>query len=95
MKKHNFPIVASSLGLIFLLVIIKGSEIDSDGATIIPLLSLLAITEFAFFVTAIGAYMGVRHMLSVGVQFVYAIVTLVCFLLSIRFMLYGITLWPL
>ena len=95
MKKYNFPYIALGLGLFLMLVVIKGSEIRSDGHTTIPLLSLLAISEFAFFVTAIGVYIGIKHILSVGNKLIYTAVTLFCILLSIRFLMLGIDLWPL
>lgn len=95
MKKINFPYLALGIGLFLMLVIIKGSEPGSDGATKIPLLALLAISEFAFFITAFAAYFGIKHILSVGISFFYASITVFCILLSIRFMIFGIELWPL
>ena len=95
MKKINYPYIALGLGLFLMLVVIKGSEIRADGATAIPLLTLLIISEFAFFATAAGVYIGVKHILSDGMKIVYTAITVFCFLLSVRFMMYGIDLWPL
>ena len=46
----------------------KGSVTGDDGATAMPLLTLLVVSEFAFFVTAVGAYLGVMQILSVGIK---------------------------
>jgi hypothetical protein len=78
-----------------MLVVVKGSELNSEGATTIPLLTLLVISEFAFIVTAIGTYIGARHMLSAGIKTVYMVVTIICAILSVRFLFLGIELWPL
>ncbi len=96
MKKINFPYIALGLGLVLMLVVIKGSEVrGGEAATAIPLLSLLVINEFAFFVTAIGAYIGIRQIVSTGIKPVYTITIVFCVLLSIRFLMLGIDLWPL
>jgi len=94
MKKYNYPYIALGLGLFLMLVVIKGSEIRGDGVTAIPLLTLLIISEFGFIATAIGAYIGIKHSLSVGIKVVYTVITIFCIILSVRFMLYGIDLWP-
>ena len=94
MSKHRFPFIAAGLGLLFMLVVMQGSELRGDGSTVLPLFTLLAISEVAFFITAIGAYLGVRHLLSAGVKPLYTIVALVCALLAVRFLFLGIALWP-
>lgn len=95
MKTFNFPYIALGLGIVLMLVVMKGSELNSEGATTIPLLTLLVVTEFAFILTAIGVYIGTRHMLSTGIKTVYMTVTIICAILSVRFLFYGIGLWPL
>lgn len=94
MKKDNFPFIASGMGLFFMLLVIKGSELREDGITLIPLLTLLVVSEFAFFVNAIGAYIGIKHTVANGIKPVYAAVTLACVLLAILFSWMGISLWP-
>ena len=95
MKTVNLPYIALGLGLLLILVVTKGSETGSDGATALPLLTLLIISEFAFFITAAGVIFGVKHICSVGIKPVYTITIILCALLSVRFMLLGIDLWPL
>ena len=95
MKTYKFPYIALGFGLVLMLVVMKGSEAGDDGSTLLPLLTLLVANEFAFFVTAIGGYLGVRHIQSVGIKPVYAIATAACILLAGRFMWLGVGLWPL
>ena len=57
MNKNKFPFVALGIGLFMLLLVLKGSAIRDDGSTTIPLLTLLIVSEFSFFVTAVGAYL--------------------------------------
>ncbi len=103
MKTINLPYLSLALCLFLTLVITKGSEIDSNGETLLPLLTLLIINECAFFLAAAGAFIGVRQLKgnghSLGFNFrknsLYTITTIICLLLSIQFMLLGIKLWPL
>jgi heme/copper-type cytochrome/quinol oxidase subunit 3 len=94
MNKKQFPFVALGIGLFTLLMVMKGSEPREDGTTIIPLLTLLIISEFAFFVTAVGAYLGIKQIQTHGVKPVNAIITLLCILLAVGFIRLGIVLWP-
>jgi hypothetical protein len=99
MKTINFPYIALALGLFLTLVITKGSEMDSAGVTALPLLTLLIINECAFFLTAAGAFIGVKHLKSIAfkisINALYTITTVLCILLTIQFILLGIKLWPL
>lgn len=95
MKKYAFPYIALALGLILLLIILKGSETGSDGNTIVPLLTLLVINEFAFFATAIGVYLGIMHMKAIGIKYGYLAATILCGVLAIVFLVLGFKLWPL
>jgi uncharacterized membrane protein len=94
MKKESFPFVASGLGLFLMLLLIKGSETGEDGSTLIPLLTLLVVCEFAFFVNAIGAYIGIKHTIATGLKPLYTVITLTCIVLAFLFAWIGISLWP-
>jgi heme/copper-type cytochrome/quinol oxidase subunit 3 len=94
MNKNQFPFVALGIGLFMLLLVIKGSQSGDDGTTIIPLLTLLIVSEFSFFVTAVGAYLGIRQIQANGIKPLIALITLLCMLLAVGFLWLGITLWP-
>jgi heme/copper-type cytochrome/quinol oxidase subunit 3 len=57
-------------------------------------LTLLIVSEFAFFLTAIGAYFGIRQVQADGIKPLNVVITLFCILLSVGFLWLGITLWP-
>jgi len=95
MKKIAFPYIALGLGFVLMLVVVKGSETDIEGVTTIPLLTLLAINEFALIVTAIGGFLEIRKMLTNGISLFGILTTILCILLSLRFLFIGIDLWPL
>ncbi len=95
MKTIHFPYIALSLAVILLLVVFRGSQLDNNGTTLLPLLTLLIMSEFAFFVTAIGSYIGFKQLRTNGFRAVYAVATLLCLLLSVRFLFLGFSLWPL
>jgi hypothetical protein len=95
MKTIHFPYIALALTSVLLLVVLKGSQLNAEGLTTLPLLTLLIVSEFSFFVTAIGSYIGIKHLFKNGFKLTYAIATALCIFLSVRFMLMGIALWPL
>lgn len=94
MKTCNFPYIALGLGLLLMLIVMKGSEPVGERTTLVPLLTLLVVSEFAFFVTAIGGVIGIRHARAQGFKPMYMISTILCLLLAVAFMLKGIDLWP-
>lgn len=95
MKTINFPYIAVVLGFLLLLIVMRGSETDADGVTALPLLTLLIINECAFFLTAAGSFIGIKHLRTIGFQAFYSATTVLCVLLTIQFILLGIKLWPL
>jgi len=99
MKTINFPYLAVALGLFLLMVVTRGSETGSDGTTALPLLTLLIANECAFFLTAVGAFIGIKYLKSINFKFslkpLYTMTTVLCILLTIQFTLLGFKLWPL
>ena len=99
MKTVNFPYLALALGLFLLLIVTKGSELDADGVTALPLLTLLIVNECAFILTAAGIFIGLTQLKTIGFNLtknpLYTMTIVLCILLAIQFTLLGITLWPL
>ncbi len=95
MTKFNFPYIALGLGLFFLGVVIIGGARGEDGSTALPLLTILVVSEFAFFVTAIGTYIAVKKIQASGFQIVTVILGIACGALAVKFLLLGIEYWPL
>jgi len=94
MKTIHFPYIALPLGVMLLVAVIIGREPGMDGATALPLLTLLVMSEFAFFATGFGAYIGFKHTQAAGIKPLYVLASVLCALLSAGFMFLGIELWP-
>ena len=95
MKITTFPYIAAGVGILLMLLVMQGSKTNVDGVTQIPLLTLLIVSEFAFFVSAFGAYIGFKQIRLSGIKPLYLATSLFCALMAIRFMWLGIELWPL
>jgi len=93
MKLVKFPFIGLSFGLFLIFIILIGRGTTSQGEAVLPLLTVLFVCEFAFVMTAIGAYIGFRNMRSVGFKTWYAMVSLLCFFMAIGLMLLGVELW--
>jgi hypothetical protein len=98
-KPINFPYLALASGVFLLLVVTIGNETDAEGFTALPLLTLLIFNEGAFLLTAVGSYIGLKQLYSIGFNFgknpLYFMTTVICILLTIQFVILGIKLWPL
>ena len=95
MKLRVLPYIAAGMGTVLMLLVIQGRQTGDDGSTFVPLLTLLVVSEFAFFLTVISTVVGIRHMRATSIQPLYAAASLFCALLAIRFLWLGIELWPL
>ena len=95
MSKYNFPYVAFAMGIFFMLVVTIGGQAGQSGGTNLPLLTLLVVSEFAFFLCAIGAYLSVRRLIDLGYSAIHALVGVSCMVLAVRFLMLGIEFWPL
>jgi hypothetical protein len=82
------------VGLLLALLLMQTGALQPAPGRSLPLLTQLIIAEFGFFLTAIGAGIAVRDMLSQGINAPLLIATAGCGLLSVGFLLLGIRLWP-
>lgn len=92
--KIKFPYIALSVGLIFSLAIMKGSQLNEDGTTLLPLFTLLIICEISFFITTIGAYISAMQLLKDRFTLSSLLICIACILLALQFLISGIRLWP-
>ncbi|MEM7467624.1 MAG: hypothetical protein AAF387_12185 [Pseudomonadota bacterium] len=93
MNKEHYPIALAALGTALMMFVIAGAKIAPDGHTKVPLLALLAICEFAFFSSLVGAYLGYRqYQVSKAGPLLGAIVA--CGFLALLFLMKGLALWP-
>jgi hypothetical protein len=94
MNKTNFPFIALAIGLFLMGVLYKTGVTDPETEIVLPLLTVLIISEFGFIVMAAGVYLGIQTMLRNGFDIVLSVVTLLCGMLGVEFMLTGIEHWP-
>lgn len=94
MEKEKFPYLATIIGIILSIVVFKGSGLREEGRTVLPLLTLLVVSEFGAIVTAIGSYLGARQFLSTRKFTAITAMSLLCALLCCQFVIRGILLWP-
>lgn len=92
MKRFNFPWIATGLGLVIAIVMLRGGATRPPGETGLPPLTLLFMSEFGFIVTAAGAFVGVRGGLQQRSRN-QLVLGLACSVLALGFIAIGIALW--
>ena len=94
MTRKNFPLIALALGLFLMGILYRSGATDPDMELVLPLLTVLIISEFGFIVSAIAVFFGGQTLVKNGFDIVLAVVTLVCGMLAVEFMFIGIAHWP-
>mgnify|MGYP001815589543 FL=1 len=94
MKKQVFPWIALSLGLLVMVTLLGAGALRPAEEYGLPLLTMLIVDEFGFFVTAIGGFVGARVLSKEGIRISLLITTLACILLAAGFLLLGLRMWP-
>ncbi|HHL45241.1 MAG TPA: hypothetical protein ENJ24_01575 [Gammaproteobacteria bacterium] len=95
MNRTLFPILAASMGVFLHLLLFQTGALNPDDGLSLPVLTLLFVSEFGFFVTAIGAVVGGRRLLRQGLRIVPALVVLSCAGFAAGFFIIGMRLWKL
>lgn len=94
MKKQVFPWIALSLGLLVMVTLLGAGALRPAEEYGLPLLTMLIVDEFGFFLTAIGAVIGINVLAREGIRVSLLITTLACVLLASGFLLLGLRMWP-
>ena len=94
MGKLGFPWLALGLGLLVAVGLLAAGALSPEADYELPLLTMLIVNEFGFFVTAIGAGIGINHMLKDGMQPPLLMITFACAVLASGFLYLAIRLWP-
>jgi hypothetical protein len=94
MQNLSYPWLALGLGLLVAFGLLQAGALPADGNYALPMLTMLIINEFGFFVTAIGAGVGINKLLAGGVRPPLLLATLGCAVLAAGFLYLGIKLWP-
>lgn len=94
-SRGGFPFIAAGLGFALLPVLWIGNEPGDDGATVLPLFTLLALCEFGFIVNAIGTWIAAARIRSDGWTVGGVSSLAACVLSCVLFASLGIHFWPL
>lgn len=85
--------IIAVVGLSLLATVLAGSTTAEDGATLMPLLALLAMCEFGFLASLAGTYLGAQGIRETPNAVLFS-VTATCAALMVLFALQGLKLWP-
>jgi len=94
MGKMTFPWLAMGMGLLVAVGLVAAGVLSPEANYDLPLLTMMIVNEFGFFVTAIGAGIGINTLLKNGHQATLLMVTIACGLMAAGFLFLAIRLWP-
>lgn len=94
MGNFSFPWLALGLGLLVAAGLLSSGVLSPDANFVLPLLTMLIVNEFGFFVTAIGAGVGINMILKDGMQTPLLMVIIGDAILAACFLFLAIRLWP-
>ena len=94
MGKLNFSWLALGLGLMVAVGLLASGALSPEADYDLPLLTMLIVNEFGFFVTAIGAGVGINMLLKDGMQTPLLMVIVGCAVMALGFLYLAIRLWP-
>ena len=94
MNKDNFPLVALITGFVILLITAFGSRVDESGATLLPLLMLLAMCEVGVLFNGAGAYLAFARGRQEGFDPRGTGIGIACVLIALILLNRGFILWP-
>ncbi|MCG6899281.1 MAG: hypothetical protein LJE75_04690 [Gammaproteobacteria bacterium] len=94
MAKLTFPWLALGMGLLVAAGLLSSGVLSANANYALPLLTLLIVNEFGFFVTAIGAGVGINRLLRDGMQPALLMVIISDAILAGGFLYLAIRLWP-
>lgn len=89
-----FAWLALGVGLLIALVLLQTGAMGPETGRSLPLLTQLILSEFGFFLAAIGAGTGIRRLMSGGFHLGLFIAVAGCGLLAPGFLWLGLRLWP-
>ena len=94
MNNLSFPWLALGLGLVVAVGLAVSGAFSPEGSYKLPLLTMLIVNEFGFFVTAIGAGLGINALLAKGLNPALLGISIADALMAAMFLYLGIQMWP-
>jgi len=95
MNRNNFPLIALGLSVPLLALLLFGAQPVADGSSRLPVLTLLAISEFGAIANAIATWFGVAPLLQRQFQARRTAIAAASLLLTSVFTWHLILFWPL
>lgn len=94
MNNISYPHLALGIGLLTAIGLLQAGALGPAESHALPLLTMLIVSEFGFFVTAIGAGVGINRLAGQGFGLRLLIITIANVLLAAGFLYLGVGLWP-
>ena len=94
MNHLPFPWLALGIGLAVLLLLLVSGALGAPEGYRLPVLTLLIVNEFGFFVTAIGAGVGINRMTAGDSPPGLRLSVIACAILACGFVYLATRLWP-
>jgi hypothetical protein len=94
MGNLSYPWLALGLGLLVGAGLLYTGVMSPNANYALPLLTMLIVNEFGFFVTAIGAGVGINMIFKDGMQTPLLMVVIGDAILAACFLYLAIRLWP-
>ncbi len=94
MKTQAFPWIALSLGLLVMTVMLGSGALRPAEEYALPLLTMMIVNEFGFFLCAIGAAVGVKSIVNDGFRASLLVTVIGCTVLAAGFAWLGVLMWP-
>ena len=94
MNNFSFPWLALGLALLVGGGLFTAGAFAPDAAYRLPLLTMLVLAEFGFFVSAIGAGLGIKSLRDQGMNASLLGVSIADALFALLFLYLGIRMWP-
>ncbi len=94
MSITKFPYIALGLSVIFVIALTLGGQTQADGMTMLPLLTLLLVSEFGFIMNLIAVYIVIKHRLNHTVTVKNIVLIALAIGFSLYFLTQGLNFWP-
>ena len=94
MNRNNYPFIALALSAPLLALLFFGAQMGPDGSTRLPLLTLLAVSEFGAIANAVAASLSVAALISGQFEPRRAAAAVASLVFAAIFIWYLIRFWP-
>ncbi len=91
--KQYFPWIASGLGVLFTLLLVQFSPLQTNGGIVMPLLTTLLMSELGFLATLAGAVMSALEIKKQGLSGLNALLFTANLFLAGNLLRMGMAFW--